>query len=91
MSPKNYNHFGHFFIMIIPCEVQVPSFLQGPLKDFYHFKQWHLIIYIVEISLKFSIYFQTSILQDLMVTSVQIYLFLNLVLILEMAIFESFW
>jgi len=34
MNPKRNRHFGHFFIQMWPCEVQLPSFLQGKERIF---------------------------------------------------------
>jgi len=35
---KEYHHFGHFFILMWSCEVQLPGFLQGQKMEFCHFK-----------------------------------------------------
>jgi len=70
--------------------VQLPGLSQGQEKEFCHFKRYYLAIYKAEISEFFSTSFQTSTLQDHMITCVK-KKFENLVLVLEMVVFERFW
>jgi len=77
MKSKSYHHFRHFFIQMWPSEVQLPSFSQGQKMDFCQFRHLYPTIYMVEISEIFSTSFQTSLLQDPIVTCVQQCFFLK--------------
>jgi len=52
--------FQTFFIEMWACELQLPSFLQGQVKDFCKFKSSHLAIHTVEISKFFPHVFKST-------------------------------
>ncbi len=57
---KKHHHFGHSFIQMWVCEVQLPSFLQSQKNDFSKFVCLYLAINMVKISEIFSTSSQTN-------------------------------
>jgi len=91
MNPKNHQQHGHFFIQIWACKVELLNFCKAKKKDLYQFKCYYLAIHAMEISEIFSTSFQTSLLQDPMVTYIKkCFFFKILVLVLKLAVLEHF-
>jgi len=91
MNLKKHHPFGQFFIQMQACEVQLPDFLQGPKKGFKNSKahilqsmQWKFLKFFPHV-LKSAHY---KILQ--LHVSKNVFFIQNLVLVLEMAVWEHF-
>jgi len=62
MNAKKHHCFGHFFIQMWACEVQLSNFLLVQKYIFCEFEGSYLVIHMVEISEIFPTYSQVSIL-----------------------------
>jgi len=92
MNPKSYHHFGHFFIQMWPCEVQLPIFSQGQKKGFLSIQT------LISCNLHggnfwnfFHIFANKYTTRSYSYMCPKMFFFYNLGLVIEVAVLERFW